>query len=477
MSGWGSVYQMTCLGLSRQGQALADLQQMAATGVRLRRTSDDPVDAYRLLGLREDSARLETYRSNINRISGSLAVATDVLSEMSSLVARARELVTQGTSGTYSASNRQPIAHEINALLEQMVLLANTDHSDQYVFGGEESRTAPYEPVVDDAGRITDVLYVGGSHAIEAPVSTGVTRPTGIVGDAVFRGHARGRPEFLGDSGAAPGTGTSTVRTHVWLTLTHAATSYLGASGIGSGTSSAGGDTILGNGHTMTIDVPGGTLRLDDGPDVAYTPGDTDCCVTGADGDCVWVDTSGLMAGYQGTVGIQSTGSVSIDDGASTTAIDFADTNLAVTDSATGRVLYVDATGVTRTGVDTVRVTGTADVFASLITVRDLFLNTRGLSEADQLAYLNGSVQLVNEASEALTLAQTSVGADLGLLSTLDEAMEIRQNHASDQAAALENADIVQLATDLARQQTLYEMTLASASTLLRLSLFDYLTY
>jgi len=475
MSGWGSLYEMTRLGLSRQTQALADLQQMAASGMRIRRASDDPADAYRLLGLRDEAEGLATYRANISGISDSLTVTTDVLSQMGDLMARARELVTQGTSGTYSASNRQPIAHEIDGLMEQMILLANTRHSNQYLFGGDNSRTPPYEPVTDEAGTIVDVRYVGSDRVQEAPVFVGAVRPTGVVGDEIFRGHNRATPEFLGDSGAAAGTATSTVRTHVCLGLSHLVTTYVGASGIAPGASSADADTVLGNGHTLAIDEPAGTLSLDGGPAVAYTPGDTDCCVTSAEGDCVYVNTAGIVAGYQGTVGIQAAGRASIDDWASLTFLDFADTNLAVTDAATGRVLYVDATGITRTGTDTVRVPGTASIFETLITVRDLFLNTHGFSEAEQLAALNGASPLISESADTLTMAQMSVGTDLGLLSTLDEAAEARQNQADDESAALENADIVQVATELARQQTLYEMTLASASTLLRLSLFDYL--
>ena len=61
------------------------------------------------------------------------------------------------------------------------------------------------------------------------------------------------------------------------------------------------------------------------------------------------------------------------------------------------------------------------------------------------------------------------------MLDTLDKRLETRQAPTAEQAALLEDADIVQAATHLARQQTLYEMTLASLARLLRLSLFDYI--
>jgi flagellin-like hook-associated protein FlgL len=476
MSGWGTIYQTTRLGLRRQTDALARLQQTVATGVQLRRASDGPSDAFHLLGLRDESKSIQTYRDNIERIDSSLSVASDALSQMAGLLLRTRELLTQGTSGTYSAGNRKPIAHEINALLEQVLFLANTRHGGRYLFGGSNIDAAPYEVRVEN-GRIVGVTYVGNRDALDTPVGPATTQPGALIGDAIFRGHERRPPVFLGDSGAAAGAGTSTVRTAVWLDLAHGTTTYLGASGIAAAASSPAGDTVLGNGHTLTIDALAGTLSLDGGEAVSFTLGDTDVCVTGADGDRVYVDTSALDPLFVGTVGLQATGLLSIDGGASTVPIDFADANLAVTDSATGRLLYVDCTGIERTGLEPVRVPGTADIFETLMTIRDLMLNSQGLPEHEQLQALNEMVPLVNEISDQVTLAETSVGSSMGMLATLDEALEDRQNHAEDQAAVIENADLVQVATELARRQTIYEMTLASASRLLRLTLFDYINF
>ena len=182
-----------------------------------------------------------------------------------------------------------------------------------------------------------------------------------------------------------------------------------------------------------------------------------------------------LDGGFVGTVNIQTTGSLSIDDGASQTATDFTNANLAVTDSVTGRVLYVDGTGIERTGLEPVRTPGTYDMFGALVTVRDMMLNTRNMPESKQLALLSEMVGSVIEVAQGLTVAETSVGARIGVLATLGENLDGIQAYTDEEAASLEDADIVQAVTELARQQTLYEMTLASASKLLQLSLFDYI--
>ncbi|HUU91022.1 MAG TPA: flagellar hook-associated protein FlgL [Phycisphaerae bacterium] len=474
MSGWGTIFSTTQAMLRQHAEQLAQLQETVASGARLRRASDAPVDAFRLLGLRTESRSLQTYGDNLTRVSDSLNVTSSVLSKMSETLTRVRELVTQGVSGTYSAANRKTIADEINSLLEQLVSLANTKHGGQRLFGGSHTGSAPYTTEYEN-GRIVRVTYEGSRQAVMVPVAPGVEYSGVLVGDDIFGGDSRRAPQFFGNTGAAGGVGTSSVTNDVWLTVSHESTTYLGASGMAPGTSSAAADTILGDNHTLTIDAPNKTLRLDGGPEVTFSGGETNLVVANNGGDVAYVDVTALGGAFVGTVGIQTTGSLSIDDGASQTATDFTNANLAVTDSVTGRVLYVDGTGIERSGLEPVRTPGTYDMFGALVTVRDLMLNTRNMSESKQLALLGEMVDSVTEVTQGLTVAEMSVGARIGVLATLGENLDNIQTYTDDQAASLEDADIVQVVTELARRQMLYEVTLASASKLLQLSLFDYI--
>jgi len=474
MSGSGAIFNTTRTMLRDHGERLADLQQTVASGVRLRRASDGPAEAFRLLGLRNQSHSLETYAGNLARVSDTLNVTSSVLSKMSETMTRVRELVTQGVSGTYSAENRQFIADEINSLTEQLVSLANTEHGGRHLFGGSETGSVPYATEYD-GGRLVRVTYTGSRQDVMVPVAPGVSYSALLIGDEVFRSDEREAPQFLGRTGAAAGAGTGSVRGDVWLTLSHGSTTYLGASGVAPGTSSAVADTVLGNGHTLTIDAPGKTLRLDGGAEVTFSGTETDLLVANGDGDVVCVDVTSLDGGFVGSVNIQTTGTLSIDDGASQTAADFSNACVGVTDSATGRVLYVNCTGIERVGLEPVRNPGTYDLFGALLTVRDVMLNTRDVSQNEQTALLNQVFDAISEVTAGLTAAQARVGARLGVLATLGEGLDDLRAYTDDRAAALENADIVQVATELAREQNLYEMTLASASRLLQLSLFDYL--
>jgi len=474
MAGLSSICNNALTAIRQHTQELARLQEMITTGARISRASDAPADAYRILGLQSDSHAYETYVKNLDSVGDSLNVALSALQQVSETMARVRQLTTQGLSGTYSAANRAAVASEINSLLEQALSLANTSHKSQYLFAGNSSGTAPFVATYAD-GSIVRVDYVGSQQAVDVPMGPGVQYASVLVGDAVFRSADRGAPEFLGDTGAAAGSGTASIRGDAWLTLTHEATAYLGASGVAAGASSALGDTVLGGGHTLTLDVPAGLVRLDGGSDVAFTGAETDLRVVNENGDVVYVDLTALDPAFVGTVSLQASGWLSLDDGATRVAIAPAEANLAVADSRTGRLLYVDCAAIARTGVEPVRVPGTYDLFGTLVTVRDLLLNERGLSETAQSRLLSESIGALAEVTNQLSRAETTVGGQIGAMETLATTLEDLQAFSSDEAGRLGSADIVQVSIRLAYLQTLYETTLAATARLLQTSLLDYL--
>jgi flagellar hook-associated protein 3 FlgL len=472
MGGWASIFNSTRDSLRFQTQEIARLQEMAATGSRVNRASDAPTDAMRILQYRSTANTLETYGKNLESVTDVREFAVTVFDTLSTSMARIRTLAAQAASGTYSARDRTPIAQEIDALLEQAVAFANTKDRGRYIFGGGSSE-APYV-VRRENGHIVGVDYVGGSQNLAVPVVAGVEYGTIFVGDKVFQSAGRKPPSFLGQTGTKPGTGTPSIRGDAWLAATHESTSYQGASGVAAGASSATGDTILGTHHTLTVDQPGHTLRLDQGAPVAFVGTEADLKLTNSSGDIVYVDTRGLQAGFQGTVQASATGRLSLDDGA--TLVPAAPgSNVAVTDSHTGAVLYVDTTAMDRVGLESVHVGGTYDVFNALISVRDAVMNSRDMSAAQQTTLLENAMDALTEATDGLTQATTSNGAQLQIMNSLEDSTKNMAHNSQQQADALENADITDVAADLARRQVLYEMSLAITSKLLSMSLLNYM--
>ena len=478
MSGWGAIYNNTRYSISTLSEALARLQEQASTGSRIVRASDDPNDALRVLCLKHRSLDLAGYAENLDSVSLNLDEASSSLQGIYSSLSRVQELTTQASSQTYGGANRRSMAEEVDSLLEQVLSLANHETLGRYVFGGAGVSSAPYV-AQRSGGAIVTVGYEGSDAELPVPVGPGVQCSGLLVGERVFRGSDRHDPQFLGNTGAKAGSATSTVQGDVWLILGHAATAYDdggAGSGIAAGTGSVTGDTILG-GHTLTVNAAARTLKLDGGPAVNFT-NETNLEVTSGAGDKVHVDVSGYNGTFDGDITLTGAGTASIDEGASSAALtagDFTNQNFKVTDSRTGRILYVSATGITRTGLEPVRVTGTYDMFGTLIQIRDLMRNTHNLTESQQVARLNETIGSLKEVMTGIQQHVTSVGGRQGAMESLKTSLGELKANADTEGQNLESADIAQVATDLARTQTLYQMSLQVAAKLMSLNLLDFM--
>jgi len=387
-----TIYSNLGFVLNRHTEALMQLQEQAATGSRVSRASDDPSAAHRVLGLDSQKRSLNGYIENISQAASTLEITQSVIKDMISGFSQAKVLMTQIVSGIYGQEGRERIAEGIDNILEQMVSLANTKHVDEYLFGGGDTSSAPYA-VTRTNGRITSVTYQGSYEDRSIEVADGVQSSAFYVGDELFRSNSRGSLEFLGDTGASAGTGTSSVKGDSWLTVTGSAGNW--------------------------------SLSLDDGLTI--------------------VDTDGT------------------------------DTNLAVTDSRTGEVLYVDTTQISSAGVDMVRAPGTYDVFGTLINIRDVLLNERGLSDAQAKELRDNSIASLEEVRNYLTEKSVSIGSRIGFLEDIKEIVENMKFGTEDEAAILQEADVAQIAIDISRREALYQMSLLVAGRLMSLSLLDFI--
>jgi flagellar hook-associated protein 3 FlgL len=178
-----------------------------------------------------------------------------------------------------------------------------------------------------------------------------------------------------------------------------------------------------------------------------------------------WLTVTGSAGNY----------TLSIDDGQTTFNTDGTDTNLAVTDSVTGEILYVDTTGITGTGVDMVRTPGTYDIFSTLISIRDILQNERELSGGQLREFQDNSLNSLEEVNSLIIQAEVSVGARIGFLDNLKDSLKNLKYDAEDETTRLQEADIAQIAIDLSRREVLYQMSLAVAGRLMSISLLDFL--
>ena len=167
---------------------------------------------------------------------------------------------------------------------------------------------------------------------------------------------------------------------------------------------------------------------------------------------------------------------MSIDDGASwVSASPGGDDNLAVTDSRTGKVLYVNTKGITATGTELFRVPGTQNMFNTLIDVRDMLENDKGLSNS-QLSDLLARSDSLDEVSSLLSSKESTLGSKSSFLDNLKTSLDSLNTTSSDEVDSIKQADVAQVSIDLSRYQNLYQMSLSMAAKLLSTSLLDYIS-
>jgi len=81
----------------------------------------------------------------------------------------------------------------------------------------------------------------------------------------------------------------------------------------------------------------------------------------------------------------------------------------------------------------------------------------------------------MQEVEEKLTRSFPVIGGRIETLSNLKDSVEDLKVNSEDEVSRLLDADITQLAIDLARHQMLYEMSLTAASKIFSTSLLDFL--
>ncbi|MEJ2648351.1 MAG: flagellar hook-associated protein FlgL [Sedimentisphaerales bacterium] len=387
-----SIYSNVSFALLVNTEAMTRLQEQVSTGSRINRVSDDSTSAYQVMGLETKQKSLDNYIGLITETMDSLQLSSNIVQDIVSALADVKTRLTQVSSGLYSEDARKRTAENIDNILEQVVTLANTKNAGQYIFGGDNTSSAPYQIERTD-GKITSVTYQGSLNSRNIEIAPGMKSASSMVGEEVFRCDNRGTPVFFGNTGARGGSGTSSVTGDTWLT------------------------------------------------------------VTGSEGN--W--------------------SLSIDGGLTTFSTDGTDTNLAVTDSSTGEVLYVDTTQISNTGSDLVRTPGTYDLFGMLISIRDILDNQANLSESQIRELQDTTLNSINAVNNVLVQTEVTTGSKIGFLENLKSSLTNIRYNAEDESTRLQEADIAQITVDLSRREVLYQMSLAIAGKLMSTSLLDFI--
>lgn len=464
--------------IQQSNARLSDLRGQISSGLRITRPSDDPTQLGRLLESKATDARVDIDLENIEFARARLNQGVTHLQAAGDLLTRAQTVVRDSVN----ADDRELMARQVDQLIEEMLRTANAGDGDQHFFGGTEFLREPYVVERDGRGAPLAVQYVGSPERSRIAITPSTFVDTLYVGSEIFETTARGETLFIGDTGAAPGVGVNSATGTGSIQVRHSAIAFDPGSGVQSGTGAASGNNLIGpaGAHILTInDTSGngsaGTIQLNGGPTISFTNADTNLRIDGAVGERIYINTTNITAGFNGSVAITADGTISTDGGLTSVPIDYSDRQ-AVQDSRDGTITYVDSRQIRRSGTESVEYERSGDIFQTLIQLRDDLRNTRAFSESEwqqtmqlRLGDLQGIQLRVHQ-----VLGEQSV--TLEHLDALEDRSRNLQLDMRTVSQSIESADVMAVALQLQNEQNALRYTLATVSTIYEPSLLDFIS-
>lgn len=180
------VFNRTLSGVMENRAKLVDMYEQISSGKQIRKASDDPVLSARILDYQRNVSDIEQSERYVTTAINDLSSEEASLTQVQTLLIRARTLVMQGRNGTQGAENKAIIGSEVNQIIEQVAKLSNTLNADgAYIFSGYRADNEAYTftRVGDD---IVSATYNGDSNSVEKTVSPTLKVKVSHPGSEVF---------------------------------------------------------------------------------------------------------------------------------------------------------------------------------------------------------------------------------------------------------------------------------------------------
>jgi flagellar hook-associated protein 3 FlgL len=164
-------------GLRGRMTAIAKASSEATTGHRVNTVSDDPVDASQIMRMQAQINDIQQYTRNGTFATTKLSVEDTAISSLRDTLTKAKNLAMATTAANPSDPARVAALAEAQTLKEQLVSLGNTRVGDQYIFGGDNSTTPPFQ---------SNGTYVGDTGTQQVEITSGVKVSLTHAGQPLF---------------------------------------------------------------------------------------------------------------------------------------------------------------------------------------------------------------------------------------------------------------------------------------------------
>jgi flagellar hook-associated protein 3 FlgL len=161
------------------------IEQQLSTGKKLNELSDDPIGGAQSMALHASLVDNAQYQTNAQDATSFLSASDSALSSANSLLQSAKQIAVQGANGIANTQDLQALGSQVDGIIQQLTVLANSDLHGKYLFGGTQTQTAPYVAPAAGTGDPTPT-YAGNTGTVTATLGSNTSLGLSSPGSAVF---------------------------------------------------------------------------------------------------------------------------------------------------------------------------------------------------------------------------------------------------------------------------------------------------
>lgn len=169
---------------NRSKATLADIQTQLTTQSKVNKPSDNPLSNARIMRMQNQLTGIDTYKKNVSYASSIINDSILSMESMQSEIQNIQVNLTQLNSAIVN-DDLAAFAESIDASIEILVDLANSDFNGQYSFGGTESQKKPFYYDKTNNIVVNNSEHIGGEKVVK--ISSGITQKFNITGKELFQ--------------------------------------------------------------------------------------------------------------------------------------------------------------------------------------------------------------------------------------------------------------------------------------------------
>ncbi|HEY4303998.1 MAG TPA: flagellar hook-associated protein FlgL [Gemmatimonadaceae bacterium] len=124
--------------------AMMKANDQVSSGLRFQDASEDPAAATQVMGTKASLRALDQYKSNVTAATNRVTQEDSVLQQINDLLGRVKQLGISQATDTATDQTKTVANAEVQQIFKQLVTLGNTKVGGEYLFGGDQSTTAPF---------------------------------------------------------------------------------------------------------------------------------------------------------------------------------------------------------------------------------------------------------------------------------------------------------------------------------------------